>query len=415
MIGTEATIGDNHKTNHRIGTVIPTFSSFLLANLKDKSTMQEMIKKYETATGIKHSRRAYQKATHRLENMGKIRIARYEQLYIFPSEFKDNDVKEDMLENLPKWKRTTYYNLKKPNVKCFNCGYSEHTSLVIHHIDHNRKNNKPSNLSLVCANCHNLYHYGDRPFKMLNLLEMQKRLIVKPSMDSENITIEKSKANHETNRAHSTHRILLSMPYQGNQPEAGATAIKSFGRYHTARQIIFKESDVTIVAYQKKLNVWVHKPPGVRTQEQLLEAKVAGYRALIAFARTHSLTLEGYLNRILFSHHVVENEELNAAIKELIEKYPQIEERIGSKVCLTSHKGKVEHEGKARIDRIVRGDQVAKGLEYLTLDFPNDFSKFGTEALVPLTEQIKLHLAVQRETLEAIRELKEAIKKGKVV
>jgi hypothetical protein len=318
--------------NHSRRFPYPSFSVFVLTNLKEKSSLRELSQAYE-ATGVRLTPRGYTKAVRKLANQGKITIARYEQLYLFP--------------------------------------YGSLTDVK-------------GTISM------NGMYKGTAP----------------PRDKGNQTTIE---------RAHSTHRILLSMPYQGNQPEAGATYVKPFGRYRTARQVVYRSGNITIIAYQKKLNVWVHKPPGVRTQEQLLEAKVAGYRALIAFARTHSLTLEGYLNRILFSHHVIENEELNAAIKELIQKYPQIEERIGSKVCETSHKGKVEHEGKARIDRIVRGDMVARGLEYLTLDFPNDFSKFGTEALVPLTEQIKLHLAVQRETLEAIRELKEAIRKGKVV
>jgi hypothetical protein len=261
-----------------------------------------------------------------------------------------------------------------------------------------------------------------------------EQLFLMPSMDSEKInhatieprtgerltgTIEpiRREINQPTiERAHSTHRILLSMPYQGEQPEAGASAIKPFGRYGTARQVIYKHGDLTIIAYRKKLNVWVHKPKGARTQEQLIAAKVQGYRALVSFARSHTLTLEGYLNKVLYSHHVVENEALNAAIKDLIEAYPEIEQRLGSKVCNTSHKGKVEHEGKARADRIIRGDMVAAGLEYLTLDYPKDFAEFARDAVPALTEQIRLHLKVQEETLAYLKAINAAIKEkgGKI-
>jgi len=266
-----------------------------------------------------------------------------------------------------------------------------------------------------------------------------EQLFLLPSMDSEKInltTIEQrtgerltttiephrreiNQATIET-KAHSTHRILLSMPYAGTQPEAGGI-IKPFGRYGTARQVIYKEGDITIVVYRKKLNVWVHRPKGTRTQEQLIEAKVMGYRALVAFARRHTLTLEGYLNRVLYSHHVVENEALNAAMKDLLTAYPEIQARIGSKICNTSHKGKVEHEGRARPDRIIRGDQVARGLEYITLDFPEQYADFCK--LIPeYHAQLKLHLEVEARTLdtlnkqnEALRELTKAIKEGKVV
>lgn len=302
------------RTEPNNGTVMPTFSFFIVQEVRAKTPLKEAIAKYE-ATNRKLTRRAYTKAVRKLQAEGKIQVARYEQLYLFP-------------------------------------------------------------MGLA-------------------------------SMNSLNIT-------KERNRAHSTHRILLSMPYTGKQPEEGATYVKPFGRYGTAKQTVYRNDNITITAYRKKLNVWVHKPQGERTNEQLIEAKLSGYKALVAFAQRHSLTLEGYLNRVLFSHHVVENEPLNAALKELIAGYPEIEARLGSKVCETSHKGKVEHEGKKREDRIVRGDMVARGLEYLTLDFPEQYADFCK--LIPeYHEQLRLHLEVEARTLEAIKELTEAIKKGKVI
>lgn len=210
----------------------------------------------------------------------------------------------------------------------------------------------------------------------------------------------------EANHVHSTHRILLSMPYSGQQPREGGEE-RRFGRYGTALQVVFRQGDFTINAFRKRLNIWVHKPQGARTQEQLLEAKVMGYRALRSFAQAHNIVLEGYLEKILFSHHVVESDALNEALKPLFKLYGEdIQARIGSKICPTSHPGKIEHEGKARPDRIVRGDQVAKGLEYLTLDFQNSFEQFKDEALKPLTEQLKLHLTVEQRTLEALDAIK---------
>lgn len=46
-----------------------------------------------------------------------------------------------------------------PN-QCNRCGYSEHPQiLVVHHKDHNRKNNTISNLEILCPNCHACEHY----------------------------------------------------------------------------------------------------------------------------------------------------------------------------------------------------------------------------------------------------------------
>ena len=52
--------------------------------------------------------------------------------------------------------------MKKAKIvpKCANCGISDTRVLVVHHIDHNRKNNLLSNLKWLCRNCHYLVHEG---------------------------------------------------------------------------------------------------------------------------------------------------------------------------------------------------------------------------------------------------------------
>ena len=43
--------------------------------------------------------------------------------------------------------------------RCCDCGYDLHPEiLVVHHIDHNRRNNAKDNLVLLCPNCHILRH-----------------------------------------------------------------------------------------------------------------------------------------------------------------------------------------------------------------------------------------------------------------
>jgi len=47
---------------------------------------------------------------------------------------------------------------------CSRCGFVPELlcQLVIHHIDHNHRNNDPVNLQTLCHNCHHLFHHLDR-------------------------------------------------------------------------------------------------------------------------------------------------------------------------------------------------------------------------------------------------------------
>ena len=64
------------------------------------------------------------------------------------------------------------YLLLKYEENCQECGvsvinpYTNKTTLEIHHIDGNRKNNLESNLQLLCPNCHS----KTKTFRTLNKL-----------------------------------------------------------------------------------------------------------------------------------------------------------------------------------------------------------------------------------------------------
>ena len=213
----------------------------------------------------------------------------------------------------------------------------------------------------------------------LILLERNEQLWLTPNTPSQSSNTGENGTSDGTNsmlgrniaRVHSTHKVKLSMKYAGEQPSDGL--LHKFGRYGTAKQFIYHSGIHTIGAYKHKLVIWVRNPSGILTSEQQINAKAEGYKVLAEFARQHNLKLKGDLDKVVLSHHVVENDALNEELKELIKKYPQISERLGSHVCQTSHPGRTEHEGKAREDRIIRGDQVAIGLEKLTLDLPGQF------------------------------------------
>jgi len=66
-------------------------------------------------------------------------------------------------ENAPNWitgenvYRQLLKRYGKPE-KCRKCGLADKRILIVHHIDSNRKNNKPENLEWLCRNCHCLVH-----------------------------------------------------------------------------------------------------------------------------------------------------------------------------------------------------------------------------------------------------------------
>lgn len=195
------------------------------------------------------------------------------------------------------------------------------------------------------------------------------------------------------NLIHSTHRLKFSIGYKGKQPTIGATVVRPFGRYKTARQAVFKLGRITIIAFKRRLNVWVHDPPGKLTQHQIINARRDAYLSLMAFTKEHRIKLEGDLSQVLRSEHVVEHPTVNKGLKPVFEAYgDKIEERIGSNLCPSSHKGKIEHRG---VSKEITGARVAKNAEYLFTLFPEHFSALA-QANVDFRENMLTHLEVMR-------------------
>ena len=66
---------------------------------------------------------------------------------------------KDWLTNIPEWVRGKDGYIANTNgYKCAICNITEHNGNVLvlecDHIDGNHKNNKPTNLRLICPNCH---------------------------------------------------------------------------------------------------------------------------------------------------------------------------------------------------------------------------------------------------------------------
>lgn len=212
--------------------------------------------------------------------------------------------------------------------------------------------------------------------------------------------------NKGANLIHSSHKWRFSIKYQGQQPLKGANQVNLFGRYKTAKQAFFYYKDITVVAFKKKLNVWIHRPSGKFTQNQAIEAREKAYLALLQFSREHEITLEGNIKDLMLSHHVVEHPALNTALKPVFAgREEEIDAAIGSHVCHSSHPGKIEHTG---IPGRITGYQVGKNLEYLCTQFPSDFSILARENAA-FRENLITHLRVMQEMSDTLKKIREEI------
>jgi hypothetical protein len=208
------------------------------------------------------------------------------------------------------------------------------------------------------------------------------------------------------NLIHSSHNWRFSIKYKGDQPLRDADQVNAFGRYKTAKQAFFYYKDITVVAFKKKLNVWVHRPKGKFTENQAIEARERAYLALLQFSREHGIELDGEIKDFKGSHHVVEHPTLNTALKPIFEEYgDEIEERIGSHICFSSHPGKIEHTG---IPGRISGKQVSLNLEYLCRDFPSHFSML-TRANIEFRENLLTHLQVMQDMRDTLKKIQEAL------
>lgn len=73
-------------------------------------------------------------------------------------------------EKSPNWRggTTVYRSIAMENllVECASCGVNNPKTLVVHHIDRNRRNNQLNNLQILCLNCHRLEHYHERKISL---------------------------------------------------------------------------------------------------------------------------------------------------------------------------------------------------------------------------------------------------------
>lgn len=86
-------------------------------------------------------------------------------------------------ENHPNWKggdrnyRKTLMNTGKKKT-CSLYYLEDERVLAVHHVDHNRKNNDPSNLTWLCWNCHYLIHHDKAMENILKIKIQDTNLVL---------------------------------------------------------------------------------------------------------------------------------------------------------------------------------------------------------------------------------------------
>lgn len=149
---------------------------------------------------------------------------------------------------------------------------------------------------------------------------------------------------------HKSHRFAFSFEYSGTQPVSNV--VSYFGRKGTIKKyrLDYPEYKAIVFTYPKALLLWIKHPPGTKTVTQLINARK------LARACVQSITKKYRLHRIKegrtgFSEHTVENRYLDKLLRPLVEKEPElIRSKCGITINKTSHKGKLEHTDRERVD-----------------------------------------------------------------
>ncbi len=210
---------------------------------------------------------------------------------------------------------------------------------------------------------------------------------------------------------HSSHNYRFSIAYRGEQPKDGL--VRAWGRNRSQIQVeyIFKDG-MKLQVFKNRIIIMLHNPKGETTIDQLREARNLAFFTIMNFCKERNLYIpEGeYLEKKIYSHHVLESEKINKTIQTAIGQYaPEIEKRTGSLIYGdNTHRNKIEHEGGGTSN--LKGEDAAKKFEYLLWQFPEQFAHLAG-ALKDYNENLKLHLDVQRAQLTTMQELEKLIKR----
>jgi hypothetical protein len=162
---------------------------------------------------------------------------------------------------------------------------------------------------------------------------------------------------------HAAHRLAFTFEYSGIQPTIGKRS--KFGRYSKTYRYRtdYPEYSARVFAYPRSLLVWIKKPKGTRTVEQLIEARRLARECVNSIAFKHRLTLMREKGAG-FSEHTIEDKALDRVIRPLVKEEPDLmRERCGITENLTSHRKKLEHTDRDRRPEQPRAKDRVMALE----------------------------------------------------
>lgn len=207
---------------------------------------------------------------------------------------------------------------------------------------------------------------------------------------------------------HSSHRLAFSFEYSGKPIKKGVAS--KFGRYcrttPTYRyKLEYPEYRALVFAYEHSLLIWIKKPRGRLTVDQLIEARRLARECAnsIAFKYQVTITREKGAG---FSEHIVVNKALDRVIRPLAKEEPELlRERCGITINQRSHKGKLEHH-----DRDKRPDQPRAKDRVMALERVLEGDIASKEDILELRKLMKEAVITTKETTAMMKELIEQIK-----
>lgn len=201
-------------------------------------------------------------------------------------------------------------------------------------------------------------------------------------------------------RYHRAHRFAFSFSFSGKQPILEVSS--KFGRYGTLVKYkgSYPEYKALVFSYPKALLIWIKHPKGVKTVEQLIEARKLAQGCAEQLARKHGLT-QLTAKRTGYSEHTVENKRLDKTLRPLAEKEPDLmRERCGITENKTSHRGKLEHTDRDKVPGQFKAKDGVMALEEIL------YGKTATkEDIRELAEGIKEIVSSTKELNATIKEL----------
>jgi hypothetical protein len=170
--------------------------------------------------------------------------------------------------------------------------------------------------------------------------------------------------NRDNIQYHKSHRYLFIFDYSGPQPTRGSDRFARVGRYRTTPQARYDYSEDKAIVFTlpNVLKIWIKHPEGIKTTEQLINARKTAWAVSNSFAHKHGIAI--LKERTAgFSEHTVESKPLDRVIlRPIVENQPELaKEKLGLSINQTSHKNKVEWTGPKAKERVMYLEYILDG------------------------------------------------------